>query len=48
MKVRYFIKKVNCFVAKFYEIFGIQGDDDRKSWASFQGRLSKAPEQVLR
>lgn len=25
-----------------------EGDDDRKSWASFQGRLSKAPEQVLR
>ncbi|XP_022157365.1 programmed cell death protein 2 [Momordica charantia] len=25
-----------------------EGDDDRKSWASFQDRLSKAPEQVLR
>ncbi|XP_022961335.1 programmed cell death protein 2 [Cucurbita moschata] len=25
-----------------------EGDDDRKSWASFQVRLSKAPEQVLR
>lgn len=43
-----FIKNVNHFLAKFYEIFGIQGDDDRKSWASFQARISKAPEQVLR
>ncbi|KAK9992396.1 hypothetical protein SO802_027381 [Lithocarpus litseifolius] len=25
-----------------------EGDDDRKSWASFQERLGKAPEQVLR
>lgn len=25
-----------------------EGDDDRKSWASFQERVDKAPEQVLR
>ncbi|KAJ0054148.1 hypothetical protein Pint_00924 [Pistacia integerrima] len=25
-----------------------EGDGDRKSWASFQGRIAKAPEQVLR
>ncbi|TKY45917.1 Programmed cell death protein 2 [Spatholobus suberectus] len=25
-----------------------QGDDDKKSWASFQERIAKAPEQVLR
>ncbi|KAL5791880.1 hypothetical protein ACOSP7_000474 [Xanthoceras sorbifolium] len=25
-----------------------EGDDDRKSWASFQERIGKAPEQILR
>ncbi|KAB1223807.1 Programmed cell death protein 2 [Morella rubra] len=25
-----------------------EGDDDRKSWASFQERIAKAPQQVLR
>ena len=25
-----------------------QGDDDKKSWAYFQERIAKAPEQVLR
>lgn len=25
-----------------------EGDDDRKSWASFQERIARAPEQVLR
>lgn len=47
MKVGISLKE-EFFGDKFYEIFGIQGDDDRKSWASFQVRLSKAPEQVLR
>ncbi|XP_044491756.1 programmed cell death protein 2-like [Mangifera indica] len=27
---------------------GFEGDGDRKSWASFQERIAKAPEQVLR
>ncbi|CAL5425955.1 unnamed protein product [Camellia sinensis] len=31
-----------CFIA------GKQGDGDRKSWASFQERIARAPEQVLR
>ena len=35
-----------CF--KPYMQFGVQADDDKKSWTSFQECLSKAPEQVLR
>lgn len=31
-----------------YVIVSTQGEDDKKSWASFQERISRTPEQVLR